>query len=505
MFGLTTKKKAAEQASKAHKRGYAAAAKKARYGDFRSSRGSADYELRQGLVEVRNKSRWLARNSSTMKRFLGLLSINVVGSKGFVFQSRVRRQDGTMDDSLNRRVEDDFRDWWKRPTTCGKLSGVDLQKQAVKSLSRDGEIIWEIVFNHAYKDGIAINALEPDMLDETLTLMHTNGNQIRMGVEIDKFNAPVAYHFLTTHPGDIAWFSPQTKKRYRRVPAERIIHTFVSDRAGQTRGEPWATTIINNLKMLDGFREAEVTGRRLKSSIMGFFKRVLPGTEGLPELADGMGTDDQGDDIMEMQMEPGLLKEMAPGLEFQAFDPGGAVTDFKDFDSQMKKDNAMGTMISNMSLGMETEGVSYSGGRTITLEDRNFYQDVQGFIVDRNLEPVFSMWLSRRVIQPDATIPPTRLTAIRRHCKFRPRGWDWVDPAKDVKANAEALRTKQTSLAIVAAARGLDRDDLLREIQEDEQAAAKLGLTLDYNTSNTTPNEPSKDDEDDTDKDTLKS
>lgn len=480
MFGLTTKKSAAVEVAKARKRGYAAAASKARYGDFKSSRGSADYELRQGLVQIRNKSRWLARNSSTMKRFLGLLAINVVGPKGFVFQSRVRRQDDTMDKSLNMRVESDFADWSARPTTCGKLSMVDLQKQLVKTLARDGEAIWEVVYNRKYMDGVAINPIEADLLDETLTVQHTNGNQIRMGVEIDQFNSPVAYHFLTSHPGDIAWFSPQTKQRYRRVPAELIIHTYISDRPGQTRGEPWATTIINNIKMLDGFREAEVTGRRLKSSIMGFFKRTMPGTEGIAELADGTTEDDDKVETMEMHMEPGLLKEMSPGLEFQAFDPGGAVTDFKDFDGQMKKDNSMGAMISNMSLGMETEGVSYSAGRTITLEDRNFYQDVQGFIVDRNLKPICSLWLSRRVLQADADIPPSRLAIIRRNCMFRPRGWDWVDPSKDVKANTEALRTKQTSLARVAASRGIDRDDLLAEIQEDEVAAAALGLNLNY-------------------------
>ena len=494
MLGLTTKKKALAMAKSARKRGYDAAEKKARFGDFRSSRGSADYELRQGLTPVRNKSRWLARNSAFMKRFLGLLAINVVGKNGFIFQSRVRRLDGEMDASLNKRVEMDFHRWSKRPTTCGKLSMVDLQKQAVKTLARDGEVIWEIVDNPKYKDGIAINPLEADYLDETLNTTHSTGNEIKMGVEIDEHNAPVAYHFLTRHPGDLTWFSYERRKRYRRVPAERVIHTFVSDRPGQTRGEPWASSAINKIKMLDGYREAETTGRRLRSAIMGFFKRVLPGPQGLEELADRK---DEVDNVIEMSVEPGLLKELPPGLDFDKFDPGGSQTDYAGFENQIKKDISMSMMISNMSLGMETQGVSYSAGRTISLEDRDFYQDVQGFIIDRNLEPVCSLWLSRRIIQDDSMIPPTRVDAIRENCTFRPRGWDWVDPAKDVRANAEALRTKQTSLARVAAQRGLDRDDLLAEIQEDQRAATKLGLTLDYNVTNVAANQSPKDDDDD--------
>lgn len=500
MFGLTTKKQAEIAERAAAKRGYAAAAKKARYGDFKSSRGSADYELREGLVQIRNKARYLARNSSVMRRFLLLLSINVVGPNGFIFQSRVRRLSGDMDDSLNKRVEADFKRWSKRPTVCGKLSMIDLQKQAVKTLARDGEVIWEIVYGSKYKDGVAINPIEADYLDETLNTNHDNNNQIKMGVEIDQYGAPVAYHFLTSHPGDQTWWSHQNKRRYRRVAADRIIHTYVSDRPGQTRGEPWAATIINNVKMLDGYREAEITHRRLKSSIMGFFKRVLPGPQGIEELADGV---DEADDILEMTMEPGLLKELAPGLEFQGFDPGGAQTDYESFEGQIKKDTSMGLMISNMSLGMETSGVSYSAGRTISLEDRDFYKDIQGFMSNRKLEPIFELWLSRRVLSEDSMIPPTRLDVIRDNAVFRARGWDWVDPGKEVKAGAEALLTGQTSLPRLLGLRGIDEDELLDEIEATKRKLEKRGLTLCYNEdSQETDQSPTNEDDEDDGKDT---
>ena len=483
-----------EMETRSRKRGYAAAEKRARFGDFRVSRGSADYELRQGLVAVRAKSRYLARNSSFMRRFLWLLAINVVGKKGFIFQSRVKRLDGTPDASLNERVNTDFKRWSKRPTTCGQLSFTDLQKQAVKTLARDGEVIWELVFNSKYADGFAINPMEADLLDVYYNTQHTNGNEIKMGVELDIHNAPVAYHFLTHHPGEATYFSFERKRSYRRVPVSRVRHVFISDRPGQTRGEPWGATVINSIKMVDGYREAETTGRRLKSSIMGFFQRIMPGAQGIAELSDQI---DENDNMLEMSMEPGMLKELSPGLEFKSFDPGGAQTDFAEFENQIKKDVSMGLMISNMSLGMETQGVSYSAGRTISLEDRDFYQDVQGFMIDRMLEPICDVWLSRRVLQDDSNIPPTRIAAIRENCIFRPRGWDWVDPAKDVRANKEALETGQTSLARVAAARGIDEDELLDEIQETQRKLTERGLTLPLLQSNTNSNQSNDDDSDD--------
>lgn len=485
--------KSAEQ--KGYERGYAAAKSRAQYGDFRATSGSADYEIRGGLRMLRNKARYLSRNSASITRFLRLLEINVVGPMGFRFQSRVRKQDGEMDAQLNRRVEEEFSNWWSRPSACGQLSGVDLTKQGLNSLARDGEILWEIVKNPLYTDGIAINPVETDLLDETLnTVAPGTKNQIRMGVEVDKYNRPVAYHLLTQHPGDTTWFSHQFKKTYRRVPAENIIHYFRSERAGQTRGAPWIAAVMNSIKMLDGYREAETMNRRIAASVMGFFKKAMPTKEGIPALAD---REDEDRALLEMDVEPGKLRELPEGLDFEKFDPGGSQTDYHSFESQVKKDISMGLMISAMSHGMETQGVSYSAGRTITLEDQEFYRDVQASIIDRVLKPIFGMWLSMRVLQVSSDLPPTRIEAIRKSHVFRGRGWHWVDPAKDVKGHADALKTYQTSLARVAAERGIDRDDLLDEIEEDQRAAQARGLTLSYDTGNTAANTSKGEDDDD--------
>jgi len=489
---------------KGRKRGYAAAESKARYGDFKSSRGSADAELRKGLATVRAKSRWLSRNSASMRRFLVLLSTNVVGKKGFVFQSDVRRLDGKADTQLNKRAETEFRRWAKRPSVCGKLSMTDLQSQAVKTLARDGEFIWEKVVSPVYRDGVAINPVEADLLDETLNVIHPDtGNQIRMGVEIDKRNRPIAYHFLEQHPGDYTWYSYDSRRRYRRVLAENVLHVYIVDRPGQTRGEPWAASVINDIKMLDGYREAETTGRRLKSAVIGFFQKDAPQSEGIDELADNDTVDGEEPDRLEMSIEPGKLQELPQGLEFKGFDPGGAQTDYDKFETKIKTDISMGLGISVMSHGMETKGVSYSAGRTIRQEDLDFYEVIQELLIDRALEPVVGWWLPYRMLQDESALPPTRMQAIIDACIFRGRGWDWVDPSKDISSNTEALRTFQTSPQRIAAKQGLTLEQLLDERSEADRMAKERGLTLDYNTGSQTQDEPSKDEDNEDDDDTT--
>lgn len=456
-------------------RSYIAASNIARYGDLRDSRGSADYELREALSSVRAKARFLARNSGTMKRFLQLLEVNVNGQYGFKLRSRVMQveRDG-LATALNNRVEAAWEEWCEAPTVCGQMTMADLTRQAVRTWGRDGEVIWEIVQGRDYPHGIAVNPLEADMLDETKNEIYPpTGNEIRMGVEINRLGRPVAYHFLQEHPGDVTMWTDISRARHRRVPAERVIHIFVKDRPGQTRGEPPASAAILGVKMLDGYREAETTGRRLRSALMGFFTRKEAGTSQLSELADRQ---DDTDEVFEMDMEPGRLKALPEGMEFNEFSPGGSVTDYADFEQQVKKDLAMGLGPSNMALGMEVEGVSYSSGRTIVIEDRDWYKTIQAFFIRRGLKPLFVKWADRHNLMDNAAFTPLQKPRVIKAAKFAGRGWDWVDPAKDVRANAEALETYQTSLTQIANSRGMSLNELLDEIQSDREALAARGL-----------------------------
>jgi lambda family phage portal protein len=480
MFGFFKRSAAPKPAPAptSRRRNYMAAQNVARYGDITASRGSADYELANSLSEVRAKARFLARNSGSMRRYIQLMKVNIAGADGFRLQSRVKMRDGKLDISLNQRVEDAWFNWCKAPTVDGTMTMNDLLKQAISTWCRDGEVIWEVVYSSEYRDGVAINPIEADQLDETLNRVNpVTNNHIRMGVEIDRYGRPVAYHLLTSHPGDLVWYASESDRRYRRVPANQIIHIFEKERPGQTRGEPPAAAAIQPVKMLDGYREAETMGRRLRAALMGFFTRELPKIEGLSELAD---REDTADDVFEMDMEPGRLKQLPDGMTFKEFSPSGATTDYAQFEGQVKKDLAMTFGISAFSHGMETQGVSYSTGRSVLIEDRDYYKVMQRFFIDHGVAKLFELWLPRHALQDNSGIPPTRVDIVAASYVFRPRGWDWVDPSKDVKANTEALRTKQTSLSRIAAARGMDRDELLDEIYEDQQAAELRGLTLDY-------------------------
>lgn len=443
------------------KRHYTAAENVARYGDFLRSSGSADYELLNNLAKLREKARFLARNSATMRRYIQLMRDNVVGDNGFTLQA------------YSPRVEAAFRQWSEYPTVDGHMSMVDFLDQMVGTWCRDGEYFVEFVVGTKYSDSIALNPLEPDMIDETLnTTYGATGNRIKMGVEIDADGRAVAYHVFQQHPGDTSWTVPFAR-RHRRVPADRIIHVFEKLRPGQTRGEPPSASIINSIKMLDGYREAETMNRRIAAAMMGFFSRDVPRAEGIQGLADGK---DDEDELFEINVEPGTLKQLPDGMRFDKFDPGGSQTDYHQFEAQVKKDIAMGLGISTFSLGMETEGVSYSTGRSVIQEDRDYYRARQAFFIRQAMRPIFRQWAKMHALSPGSSIAPSRLTAVLADFKFRGRGWTWIDPAKDIDANARALETLQTSYSRIAAQHGMDVTDLFSEIQRDRELMKTFGL-----------------------------
>lgn len=465
-------------------RNYAAAGSQAYYGNFNASSGSADYELSIALVPMRNKIRAMIRNSGTGKRYRQLLKDNVVGEAGFNLRVRVKQSVDAKkpDRSLNIRVEKAWNTFCEAPTVDGVMDMVELEKQMVATWASDGEVIWEIVRGPQYVDGFAINPIEADLLDESLNMVHpTTGNLIKMGVEVDVNGRPVAYHFLTYHPGDMSWAIPRANKRHRRVLADRVIHMFERLRPGQTRGEPPASSVVNMVKMLDGYREAEVTGRRVKSSTMGLIIDT-PESEAGGSKLDGMAdrvTEDHSE--FEMDMEPGTFKKLPRGLDFKAFDPGGAQTDYAQFEGQVKTDASQGVSISPVALGYETAKLSYSTHRGIIADDREMYKGLQSFFIRMGMRKLFLIWIKMHTSRNTTSeIPPSRVMAIIGVFKFQPRGWDYIDPSKDVKAENEQLKARTTSLSRVVAKRGVALEDLLDEIAEDEAMLREYGLTQSF-------------------------
>jgi len=454
---------------KVFKRSYQAASTGRLFADFFDSERSADSEIHSVLTRMRARSRDLARNNEYVRRYFDLLKNNVVGDRGFGLQVKAQNSDGTLDTYGNNAIETAFAAWGRlgNCTVDGRLSWVDAQKMVIEGLARDGEVFIIKHRNAQFKDTFSLEFIEPDQVDEQKSEALPNGNQIRMGVELDKFRRPVAYHLLTTHPGDYDFTTMTKSKKHIRVPADRVIHIYRPLRPGQTRGEPWLTPAIASLKQLSGWREASIVAARIGASKMGFFTSPA---------GDGFVADDLDGNIPIMDADPGTFHQLPTGVDFKTFDPQYPNSEFDSFHKSVLKGIASAMGVSYTALANDLEATSYSSIRQGALDERDSYKNMQRFLVDHFIRPVYEAWLTAAMEMDTFGIPVARYDKFANASEFRGRSWNWVDPLKEMTASINGMKSGVLSLSDVASQFGKDAEELLAQIQKDKALMDQFGV-----------------------------
>lgn len=450
-------------------RSYAGANTGRLFDDFKSSERSADSELYPAIRRLRSRARDLARNNEYAKRYLTLLKNNVVGDRGFTLQVKAMTSDGKLDESGNQAVEDRWR-MWGRSGNCtvdGRLSWLEVQKLIIESCARDGEAFVRIHRNATFQDSISLEIIEPDRVDEELSKRLPNGNEIRMGVELDGFKKPIAYHLLSYHPGDYDFTTMSKSPKHIRVTSKEMIHVYMPLRAGQTRGETWFAPAMATMKQLHALREAAVVNARVGASKMGFFTSPS---------GDGFVADDLDDAVPIMEAEPGTFHQLPQGVEFTSFDPQYPSNEFDSFHKACLKGIASGLGISYTSISNDLESTSYSSIRQGALEERDAYKNMQTFILDAFVRKIYEQWLNSTMEMGAIIVPLREYDRFAARSEFRGRAWQWVDPQKEMTAAVLGLKNGILSLQDVAANYGKDVEELLSQIQRDKSLMEQFGV-----------------------------
>lgn len=435
-----------------------------------------DRELLKSLVRMRARARDAARNSNPIKHFNRLLKANVIGPKGFRIKG-------------NKEVEQSWNAWAKRAISVdGRLTFNQLSRLALQTVATDGEVIIRLYRNFRNKWGFALQLIDPDMLDESFNRPKGGGlNEVRLGVEVNDFGAPVAYHLFEDPHG--IW---STRGQRRRIPAEEILHVFDPERIGQTRGITWYSSALFPILMLDGYKEAETVAARTSAAKMGFFQQREGAVGDFPE-----GERDAEGKLIPPSIEaaPGTFEALPPGYEFQAWDPTHPSTAFPAFVKALMRDIASGLGVSYNALANDLESTSYGSMRFGMLIERDVYSALQEWWVASYLQPVFDAWIEMAMLKNAVQGAVSGIPAGYDDVAWIPRGWDWVDPLKDIQANSQAVTAGFTSRTRVIAEQGGEVETVFQEIAEEEALAKKLGIDITPKGAAFAPLDPAKDDE----------
>jgi lambda family phage portal protein len=254
------------------------------------------------------------------------------------------------------------------------------------------------------------------------------------------------------------------------LPADEVLHLFISDRPGQTRGVTWFASAIKRLHHLTGYEEAEVVRARAASSLMGF----ITSPEG--EL---MG-DEVLDDQRVSNFQPGVFKYLQPGESVTVPQLDAPDGQFEPFMRAMLRATAAGVGMSYESCSRDYSQTNYSSSRLALLEDRENWKAIQRYLIENFHQPVFEAWLEMAVMGGKLNLPTYEAQPERyKRVKWCPRAWGWIDPQKEVAAYKEAVRCGFKTQAQVVAEQGGDINELMAERQAELELADELGIALD--------------------------
>jgi len=230
---------------------------------------SADSDIIFDLPLLRDRSRDLIRNAPLATGAIGTVCQNVIGT-GLQLQSAIESETLGMDEASAwmSKTEREFR-LWAESTDCDVTRTQNfygLQNLGFRSALESGDVLCLMPMDGKSERmpyTLRLQLIEADRLVNPY--FRRNTVTFTGGVEMDEYGAPIAYHVMRRHPGSIdrsqvlIWdkypaFGTKTKRR-------NVIHLFDKTRPGQTRGVPYLTPVIETIKQLDRYTEAEGDGR----------------------------------------------------------------------------------------------------------------------------------------------------------------------------------------------------------------------------------------------------
>ena len=473
--GRAAEKLAAEKREKqVGSRAYAGAKMNRLAGEWSVLNTSADSEIVTSIRPLRARSRQLVRDNEFAKNAVRIVQTNVIGG-GIGMQGQVTNAKGKLIDKINNQIEAAWEKWTDRKYchTAGVLGFQDLERIIMAQIVEAGEVLIRKV-RQPFGEGtipFALEVIEADrLMDQFTSAKAPNGNHIRMGVEQDQWGRPVAYWLYPTHPGDYQ-FSSFEPSKFVRVPAEEMIHLYIVDRWPQTRGVPWFHAALRRLQDMHGYAEAEIVAARASANVVGFIKTPDPDGNDLQPYEDRI-----------IDSEPGTFKQLLPGEDFVGFNPTRPNAALEPFMRFMLRSVAAAVGVSYESLSRDYSQSNYSSSRLALLDDRSLWRILQGWLIRNFRKQIHAEWLDAAVLAGEVKFPdyysnPEKYQAVR----FKPRGWSWIDPTKEIQAYRLAVRSGFMTVSDVIAdtAGGQDAEDIFKARRQELDLMDQLNLVFD--------------------------
>ncbi len=445
MVELRTKEKMPQMSGYDH---YGASRTKPSVAGWHSLSKSPVEDIGDNLELLRERSRDLYAGGGPLGRgAIDRILMNSIGS-GLALNCRI-------DAKLLGMSEKEAQEWestterefslWAESKDCDLARGLnffELQSLAMRStlINGDALIMLPLRKTLGFPYDLRIQLIEGDRLRDPF--FKPAGAMIDNGVEFDLDGKAIAYHIANRHPDSELPYQPTLE--FIRVPAfgkktgrRNVIHLCPLERIGQHRGLPFLAPVIETLKQLGRYTDAELMAAIVGGMYAMFFEHgakdendeFLTEDELVSKLeGDAEKEDEWRDALNSMNTNDmyGMIMDLPKRTSAKSLTPGRPNTAFDAFIMSLVRQvgSALGIPAEVLFLNFQS---SYSASRGALLEAWKVFRYWRSWWEINFCQPIYEEWLDEAVMKGRINAPGYFDDPVTRYAYT----WaDWVGPSQ---------------------------------------------------------------------------
>lgn len=452
---------------------------------------SADEDIVENIETLRARSRDLYMGAPLATGAIKTLRTNVVGS-GLALNATIDAEAlGLTEDQAAAWEKSVEREWrlWAETVDCDaerRETFYQLQSLVLISalLSGDVFVTLPVIKRPGSVYDLRIGLIEADRVCNPYQGIVPDRNVLG-GVEVDRYGAAVAYWVAKYNPNAYPKPFLTSNQEWARVEAfgtttgrRNVLHVMTDvERPAQRRGVPLLAPVIESLKQLTRYSDAELMGAVVAGMFTVFIKSNSPQTPLGQMLTPGMQVDK---DPNAYEMGNGAIVSLEEGEEIQIANPGRPNSSFDSFIVAISRQIGAALEIP-YELLVKNFTASYSASRAALLEAWKMFRMRRDWLVSAFCQPVYEEWLAEAVLKGRVQAPgffdDPAIRAAWSGAEWYGDAQGQLDPLKEAEAAKlrvdEGFSTREREAAELT---GMTYDTILAVRRQEERARREAGL-----------------------------
>lgn len=270
-----------------------------------------------------------------------------------------------------------------------------------------------------------------------------NDENFICGVEQNNAGEVIAYHIRNTHPQSssmkpVKWTRVEA---YGKVTGRRnVLHVMNRERIGQRRGVPFLAPVLEAIKQMGRYTEAELVAAVVSGYFSVFIQKKGPNAEGIMEgsyipESEQIAANEENT----LELAPGAIIDLGEGEEANPVSPGRPNSNFDGFVVAISRQIGAALEIPHEILLKEFNS-SFSASRGALLEAWMMFKMYRNWLAEDFCQPIYEEWLAEavakgRIIAPGFFADPAIQNAYSRASWHGP-AQGLLNPSQEVAAAA---------------------------------------------------------------------